>query len=101
MLRPGVYLLLGTTAAPGREETYREGPFVKKPKTPGITVPMIPSAWSVNDVLHHIPESWRHARICVVNSIGQAEPVRRVVLTVNNDGTMVVMLGEDIQEIGR
>lgn len=60
---------------------------------------MIPPAWNVQEVLHHIPESWRDATLCLIDGLGRPYPVKRVVLTVNHDGSKVVMLGPDEQKM--
>lgn len=59
---------------------------------------MIPPAWSVQQVLHHIPEQWRDATICLLDGLGRAYPVKRVVLTINHSGSKVVMLGIEEQK---
>lgn len=60
---------------------------------------MIPPAWTVNEVLTHIPEAWRGASICVLDGLGRPYPIKRVVLAVNHNGSRVVMLGPDEQKI--
>ena len=59
--------------------------------------PEIPPAWTVNQVLFHIPEEWRGAMICLLDGLGRPYPVKKVVLTVNHDGSKVVMLGPQPQ----
>lgn len=59
--------------------------------------PEIPPAWTVNQLLHHIPEHWRGVVICLLDGLGRPYPVKKVVLTVNHDGSMVVMLGPQEQ----
>ena len=61
--------------------------------------PMIPPAWTVHEVLHHIPEEWRNATICLLDGLGRPYPVKRVVLAVNHNGSKVVMLGPDEQKM--
>lgn len=63
--------------------------------------PMIPPAWTVRDVLNHIPEHWRDATIAIADGLGRPYPVKRVVLTVNHNGSMVVVLGPDDQKVCR
>lgn len=82
----------------------------KKAETPAPTLqtptiphqelpPMIPPAWTVAEVLHHIPEEWRGATITLLDGLGRCYPVKRVVLTVNHKGSRVVMLGQDEQKV--
>ena len=59
----------------------------------------IPPAWTVNDVLRHIPEEWRDGIICHEDGIGRAYPIKRVLLSFNHSGKKVVILCSIEQQI--
>jgi endonuclease V-like protein UPF0215 family len=52
----------------------------------------IPPAWTVNDVLHHVPEAWRDAIICTTDGLDRTYRIKRVILSIDHSGRKVVIL---------
>ena len=85
-----------------KPDTTAEKPPVtlQTPTIPHKDLPLeIPPAWTVDQLLHHIPIGWRCAAIAIEDGLGRAFPVKRVMLVQNHDGSAVVILSTQPQKM--